>query len=75
MRHCANCDNPIEDINAQGVTYRRKVTSIKGTSSSGCSICTFWYCSVKCEPKNDDELPSGNCGMIVGEVISTMKLK
>ena len=70
MRYCRNCNSPITDVTDPNVVCKTKCITQKGSSSSGCSMSRFWYCSANCAPKSDEELPPVNCHMIVGAVIN-----
>jgi len=69
MRYCTKCDALI-NVEDPKVISKTKTVTKKGTSSSGCSMKRFWYCSKECAPKEGDDLPPVAGTFIVGNIIN-----
>ena len=48
----------------------RKIITKTGYASSGCTIKTYYWCSIKCVPELKNDYPPSNTGMVVGEIIN-----
>lgn len=69
---CKKCEQKV-DPSDPNVVSRTRVVTQKSSSSSGCSMSRYWYCSEECAPNSNEQLPPSNSQMIIGEVISIKK--